>query len=264
MKKQKPPLCPKCGSEKVGFSDTSEEEMFECRLCDPPHLFEPPEHMKGRGPSKEARQAKRRELKKPRPIPSRERGDEFYWYVNDVVVEGLTFGGGYLPKPYLKWEEQHPTDSLKQWIEREVDKLLKWKRMEKDWRVYLLSTEPDKVLESVTSPQHCRDKILKCPDALKRSSADSLSWGLRKVLPSERERHFKQSSKDYAKTEATVKKEEKISSKTAADFLAPFLRDRTCSTSYIGTLARNGDIVRDEATGKILVSSLIAYRDSIS
>lgn len=183
------PVCPQCGRDKVGFSYTSEEERLECRFGDCGHLFEPPEHMKGRGPSKEAKQ-REREIES-RPLPSRELGDEFYRYVNDVIVEGLTFGGGYLPTPYLKWERRHPAGSLKQWIEREVDKLLEWKQMEKDWRVYLLSPEPDKVLESVTNPQHCHDKILKCPDALKRSSADSLSWGLRKVLPSERERYFK-------------------------------------------------------------------------
>ncbi len=55
--------CPKCGrTHGVGFSETSEEEMFECRLCDPWHLFEPPEHLKGKGPSKKAKQEKRREL----------------------------------------------------------------------------------------------------------------------------------------------------------------------------------------------------------
>ncbi len=43
MKKQKPPLCPKCGSEKIHFSDTNELE------CQCGYLFEPPEHMRGKG-----------------------------------------------------------------------------------------------------------------------------------------------------------------------------------------------------------------------
>ncbi len=46
MKKQKLPLCPECGSEKVGFSDTNELK------CQCGHLFEPPEHMRGKGTPK--------------------------------------------------------------------------------------------------------------------------------------------------------------------------------------------------------------------
>lgn len=40
------PHCPKCGSEKIHFSDTNELE------CQCGHLFEPPEHMRGKGTPK--------------------------------------------------------------------------------------------------------------------------------------------------------------------------------------------------------------------
>ena len=185
-----PPICPKCGDKRVGWSYTSEEERLECTLGDCGHLFEPPEHLKGKGPSKDEKQARRQELEiESSPPPSRERGDEFYWYINDVLVEALSFSGGYLPKPYIEWKDQHPTDSIKEWVEKEVDKFLNRKQMEEDWRTYKHSPERNLVLESVTSLQHCYTKILKdeifpqALNSLRRRSADSLSRGLKKVLP---------------------------------------------------------------------------------
>jgi len=120
------PLCPKCGSEKVGWSYTSEEEMFECRLCDPWHLFEPPEHMKGRGPSEAEKQAKRRELEsESKPPPSRQKKEswenQLYLLIDDIIVAATAAGGQYFPQRYHEWEDYHPGGSLEWWIESEVE-----------------------------------------------------------------------------------------------------------------------------------------------
>ena len=187
--------CPKCGRTRVGFSETSEEEMFECRLCDPWHLFEPPEHMKGRGPSKKEKQWKRRELKaESKPALSRKKMEswenQLYWLIDDIIVKAAAAGGQCFPKRYHDWEDYHPGGSLEWWIESEIetnDSLsFDVKRIQQDLTKYLRSTEPDKTLELIADHQHCWDNVLRGHDSIKRKSVRYLSSALVEMFPQER------------------------------------------------------------------------------
>jgi len=189
------PVCPKCDSEKVGWSYTSEEERLECKICDPWHLFEPPEHLKGKGPSEAEKQAKRRELEsESKPPPSRQEKEswenQLYWLIDDIIFEATTAGGQYFPKRYNEWEDYHPAGSLEGWIESEVktnDSLsLNVERIQQDLTEYLRSTEPNKTLELIADHQHCWDNILRGPDLIKRRSVQYLSSALVKMFPLER------------------------------------------------------------------------------
>ena len=90
-------------------------------------MFEPPEHLKGRGPSKEARQARRQELEiESRPAPSRQKKEswenQLYWLIDDIIFEATAAGGQYFSKRYHEWKHYHPGGSLEWWIESEVEK----------------------------------------------------------------------------------------------------------------------------------------------
>jgi len=195
LDRQNSPVCPKCDSEKVGFSDTSEEEMLECRLCDPWYLFEPPEPLKGKGPSKEEKQAKRRELEiESKPALSRKRMEswenQLYWLIDDIIFEATVAGGKYFLKRYHEWEDYHPGGSLEWWIESEVEKnpglSFDVEKIQQDLTKYLRSTEPDKTLKLIAGHQHCWDNILRGPDFTKRRSVRYLSLALVKMFPLER------------------------------------------------------------------------------
>ena len=176
MKKQKAPLCPECGSDKVGFSDTDE---LKCWCV---HLFKPPPHLQGKGSPKERRFG----------LPSRFKKDRVYWWVNDLIVKATAYGG-YFPESYLQWQMRHPSGSLEKWIKSEVDKRMSWKQIQEDLRLYKHSAEPDIVLKIVTSLRHCDEKVLKGPSLhavapyLSRRSAESLALAFAELLPAWRE-----------------------------------------------------------------------------
>ena len=69
---------------------------------------------------------------------------------------------------------------------------------------------------------------------------------------------------NYAKVESEVQATEWANQKIAAAFLAPYLRDKTCSDRQIRKLAEQECIIRNKVTGKINSSSLIAYRDRLN
>ena len=158
-------------------------------------MFEPPEHLKGRGPSKEARQARRQELEiESRPAPSRQKKEswenQLYWLIDDIIFEATAAGGQYFSKRYHEWKHYHPGGSLEWWIESEVEKnpglSLNVEKIQQNLTEYLRATEPDETLELITSHQHCWDNILRGPELIKRRSVQYLSLALVEMFPLER------------------------------------------------------------------------------
>jgi len=146
------PLCPKCGSEKVGWSDTNELK------CQCGHLFEPPEHLKGKGPSEAEKQWKREPKEgSTTQLLERPTGASFEWYLKGVVhfanKEGATLPG-YADSLNSPGNEDN---SLSYWIEGDLKLYLNTAKAKEDWSDVL---REDKKAEEVSSPQYCLDYLL--------------------------------------------------------------------------------------------------------
>jgi len=120
----------------------------------------------------------------------RETQDQFYWYVNDLVKAAYKNHYGLPtarpgPATYEAVQDD-PRWTLKQWVDY-VDRYLNIRQLEKDWREYYQSSDPNKTLEKVSDPQHCYDDLLRDNTGIwtnkTMKSAAALSDTLREVLP---------------------------------------------------------------------------------
>jgi len=183
----------------------------------------------------------------------RETQDQFYWYINDLVkvadkyhygIPGVHNYGG--PATYEAVQDD-PRWNLKQWVDY-VDRYIKVRQLEKDWREYYRSSDPNKTLEKVSDPQHCYDNILRDNTGFYTNktmkSAFALSDTLREVLPKLRPKPTNRSQFP-----------EWISYDAAAQIL-------TVEKDYLRKLARGGKIIR-HPKGRRLIDrdSVFDYRD---
>jgi len=162
------PLCPECGSEKVGFSDIDELK------CQCGHLFEPPAHMRGKGTPKNPHN-------KELDIAKRRKRDQFYWYLNDVLVE---YSPG--PRSFLQWREDYPNKTIQQWAEGEELALYFYvDKIKKGWRRYFRSLYPEETLKELSDLKYVLSLFKgDSPLALNEVLLERFGKALVKALPS--------------------------------------------------------------------------------
>jgi len=136
------------------------------------------------------------------------------------------------------------------------------KQLQKDWGPYL---RDDKEIGEVSSAAYCFNYLLLDPGSIvnkTEANAQALSAALREELPKERRKYLGQRQDRYAEVEVIVNTQETVDRKTAADYIARYLRRATCSTRYIGTLSEpKGPLNR--ISGRIETASLREYKKKL-
>ncbi|MDA2928916.1 hypothetical protein MYX84_03035 [Acidobacteria bacterium AH-259-O06] len=167
--------CPNCGHSEINppSPNVSLDEL-QCKHC--PKYFAFPDHLcwhpwkslQGEGTS---RADFIRRMSIPVVIKPREKKDQDYWYLNDVLRKASKYGYGIPNSTYESWQDRDPDVSIEQWADY-ANTYIDVKRM---------------VKERVSDPQYILDNYLRVGTVIaanhKVKSAYALSTAMKEVLP---------------------------------------------------------------------------------
>lgn len=109
----------------------------------------------------------------------REKQDQFFWYVNDLIKKARPDYAG--PHTYEEWLSDNPNRTIQAWFNEEAEKYIERQQLEADWRGFHHNASED-ALEKAC--QHCYENILK--DTLvvvEGKQAAAFADAVREVLP---------------------------------------------------------------------------------
>ena len=252
------PSCPYCQSERLSRDPETGKVLCEKGHLVPPRpskqTIEALRALSGKGTPKS--QLKKRKEKVE--IKERPEGPDFHWFVQDVARAAKRHGyiGMIDPSSYPNNREA--------WVHSIGRYNLDLEQLQKDWGAYLRDKESgDKEIGEVGSAAYCLNNLLLDPGSIVNMTevnAQALSAALRGELPKERKKYLGQRQDRYAEIEAIVNTQEIVDYKTAAKYLAQFLRLGTCSSRYIGKLSRPEGPLNRVGRGRIETVSLREYK----
>ena len=192
------------------------------------------------------------QLKEKVEIKERPEGPDFHWFVQDVARAATRHG-------YALMIASSSYQNKAAWVDSIGRYNLDLKQLQKDWGPYLRGA---KKIGEVSSAAYCLNSLLLDSGGIRNKTpenAQALSAALKEEFPKERKRYLGQQQDEYAEIEAIVNTKETVDYKTAAAYIAPFLRLATCSTRYIGRLSEpEGPLNR--INRRIETASLREYR----
>lgn len=86
----------------------------------------------------------------------REKHDQFFWYVNDLIKKARP---GYVgPHTYEEWLGNNPNRTIQAWFKQEAERYIERKQLEADWANYYRNPSEDALDKAC---QHCYENTLK-------------------------------------------------------------------------------------------------------
>ena len=122
-------------------------------------------------------------------IQKQTREEVFQQYVQDLVLE--IKGRGFPPLDRFEEWLENPENSegtVKEWIEKFVDRYIDTRELKNDWLAYIRSTHPEKTIDEISKIEHC--KFLIQHPILAHNFVNSLSEALKIVLPKQLPREY--------------------------------------------------------------------------
>ena len=174
-------------------------------------------------------------------MKQREKSDQFFWYVNDLIKKARPGYAG--PSTYEEWLGDNPNRTIQAWFNEEVERYIERKQLAADWRDYYRNPGEDTLNRAC---QHCYENILK--DTLvviEGKQAAAFADAIREVLPKQLPVEYKRSA--FPKW---------ISYEVTAGIL-------NVREDYLRKLARPGKIIRHPQRRLIYRDSVFDYRDGI-
>ena len=112
-------------------------------------------------------------------ITQREKQDQFYWYVNDLIKKARPDYSG--PHTYEAWLGDNPDGKIKKWFDEEVERYISTEQLDADWREYHRNPSAATLNQAC---QHCEENILKNDlVVIESQQVAAFADAIREVLP---------------------------------------------------------------------------------
>ncbi len=106
----------------------------------------------------------------------REKQDQFFWYVNDLIKKARPGYAG--PHTYEEWLSDNPNKTIQAWCKEEAERYIEVRQLEADWRGFYHNASED-ALDKACQHEILKDTLVVIEGVQAAAFADAI----REVLP---------------------------------------------------------------------------------
>ena len=108
----------------------------------------------------------------------REKQDQFFWYVNDLIKKARPGYAG--PSTYEEWLGDNPNKTIQAWCKEEAERYIERQQLEADWRGFYRNASEDALDKAC---QHCYEILKDTLVVIEGVQAAAFADAIREVLP---------------------------------------------------------------------------------